>query len=283
MTRNLTVSDATFARLQTFAQPILDTPDSVLERLMDAASQPRREEETGSIPSPGPEGKPPHATRRREMAGWIVHHLRTTGRPTKYSEIQQHIETSHAGDLGERDREELPSGPARWHNTLKKAMQVLKREGVITPGATRGTWTLSEKTPDRQDDAGGKEERSKPSGETGPEETPGNRLPKRTTPQENYREPALQYLHRNGEPVPSTDVANYIRHVMADQFTQEDLIPSPQGGLNWRRTLDQEMQQLAQEGLAQGEDSTNTWRITPEGTEYLAMMEEMWLLPTGKE
>ena len=294
MTRSLTVSDSTFARLQTFAQPLVDTPDSVLERIMNAASQPRREEDAGGIRADGPEVKTPPATGRREMAGWIIQHLRTTSRPTKSSEIQQHIEATHTGDLGARDREKLPSGSARWHNTMKKAMEVLKREGAIIQGATRGTWTLGEKMPGgqddagRQDDAGGETKRRNPSGETGPEETPGDRLPKRTTPQEDYREPALQYLHRNGEPVPSTDIANHIRHVMADQFTQDDLIPSPQGGLNWRRTLDQEMQQLAQEGLAQGglaqgENSTNTWRITPEGTEHLAMLEEMWQLPTGKD
>jgi hypothetical protein len=160
MSPAIEVDDDTFALLQKHAEPFVDTPASVLRRLLGL------DEKGGDIPPQSkiaatpagaktvrPKGHRRKGTRaargsllpetRYEMP--ILCFLDQNGGRAPSREVIDAVGTALQGDLTEADREELNSGDIRWKNRAAFVRLRLIEKGELDGNAPRGTWAITNK------------------------------------------------------------------------------------------------------------------------------------------
>ena len=260
MPQTITVSDEVFARMQTFAEPLVDTPDSILEKLMRMAQQPHQQRDTGQGESV--------RTDIVQMSQWILEYLRGRRTPATSREIHQHIQEHCYSLMTTADLESLPGGQVRWRRTAGQARRKLEKEEIIRPGSAPDTWRARPpgapwpEDPPRSPEDGGKPTRNPEDG--------GEPTRVGFTPQAAYKLPILQYLHGQADgSAASHEVAGHIESTMRDRFARADLEPTPKGGPRWRRILDNARLQLARDGMLRQDSPTGVWQITDRGSERL--------------
>ena len=240
MPHTITVSDEVFALMQTFAEPLVDTTDSILEKLMQMAQQPHHRR-----------GSQEQCDRTDivQMSQWILEYLRDRRKPATSREIYQHIQKNCSSLMTAADLESLPGGQAR---------RKLEKEGIIRPGSSPDTWRARQPgTPWPEDPTRNPEDGGEP---------PKDGF----TPQGAYKLPILQYLHGEAPgSAASHKVASHIESNMRDRFTREDLEQSSKGGPRWRRILDNARLQLTREGMLRQDSPKGVWQITEKGEEHL--------------
>jgi hypothetical protein len=172
MAPTIRIDDEVFAKLQEQAEPLVDSPNSVLRRLL-GLSQPN-----GNAPVPDEDAVAEAAPasgrgaarmkkvklpkQRRAARGTLLAQeeyelpllqvlLEAGGRAPSREAIDA-IEPRIAEKLTEVDRDRLPSGELRWRNRTQFARLALVDSGDIKKDSPRGVWELTEKGAGRAKD-----------------------------------------------------------------------------------------------------------------------------------
>jgi hypothetical protein len=158
MSPSIEIDDDIFALLQEHAEPLIDTPGSVLRRLLGLDRQggevPPSETSTPVDARPvrqkGRRRKGTRAARgsllpeaHYEMP--ILRFLAENGGRAPSREVIDAVGIALKDDLTEADREELNSGDIRWKNRAAFVRLRLLEKGELDGNAPRGTWAITAK------------------------------------------------------------------------------------------------------------------------------------------
>ncbi len=169
MAEQIDVDSEVMALLKSHAEPFIDTPNSVLRRLLGlAAASPNGHGPTGLAEDEVStrSRKRRSGTRRRRQATAKRAQTGTILPDTEYELPILEILDSHGGraptrevleELGERlsndllptDYEALGSGDIRWRNRAQFVRLKLIERGDMVKGSPRGVWELSDQGRDR--------------------------------------------------------------------------------------------------------------------------------------
>jgi hypothetical protein len=150
MAPTIEIDDEVFAKLQEMAVPFVDSPNSVMRRVLglDSADSPRpttrhqrwkaRQVSGGRLRAragtslPGPAYYNP-----------ILSLLAQHGGTVTLADMEAALEEALSDKLTDVDRETMSSGEVRWKNRIRWARYELVRMGLLARGGRRGTWTLT--------------------------------------------------------------------------------------------------------------------------------------------
>jgi hypothetical protein len=161
MTPTIRIDEDVFEALQGHAEPLVDTPNSVLRRLLglhEEAAAPADETRADA----SPQATRPHRRRRRRArtssrrarAGSILSNeeyelpilqiLSEKGDQAPTSEVLDALGERLNGRLTEADRETLDSGQIRWRNRAQFVRLRLVQRGDMVKDSPRGMWAITE-------------------------------------------------------------------------------------------------------------------------------------------
>jgi Mrr N-terminal domain len=160
MSPTIDIDDETFTLLQEHAEPLIDTPASVLRRLLelngrdgDATRQSEIAPASTDAEPERPKARPRKKTRaargsllpeaQYEMP--ILRFLDQNGGRAPSREIIDAVGTALKDELTEADHEELNSGDIRWKNRAAFVRLRLIEKGELDGNAPRGTWAITAK------------------------------------------------------------------------------------------------------------------------------------------
>lgn len=152
------IDEEVFEGLKRLAEPLVDTPGSVIRRLLTEkgvlAPAPARSarrapaptlEPRGSeaAPRPAPAALTPQAVYEKYLLVTLERDFE--GRGDKRSVTQAVIRRMHAqGYIGAAELELVATGETRAENTIVWGRNALKNRGLIARGGRRGVWELTE-------------------------------------------------------------------------------------------------------------------------------------------
>jgi len=148
------ISQVHFERLKQLAEPLVDTADSVVGRLLEAYREDgsAMEEAGGARRDRSSQPRPATRDRKRARKGErtpteafyepLLHVLKEAGGELSAAEAIDRIGRVMAGQLNEVDRSRLPSGELRWRNGARWARQRLENQGKLDTQAPYGVWKL---------------------------------------------------------------------------------------------------------------------------------------------
>ena len=151
------ISDRTYARIQMWATPLVDTPDSALAKAFDALErrrpgQPASAPDRDALPRAAPDPQPKRRTKagglsqkefRRPLME-VLHELGGEGRAGIKGNVRAAMEKRMEPWLSDRDREITSINEPRWWAAVCGQRERLKKEGLIRDDSNRGIWKLSE-------------------------------------------------------------------------------------------------------------------------------------------
>jgi len=159
MSPSVRVDDEVYAFLQRNAQPFVDTPNSVLRRLLKLGDEEQRAtNERAALPvGPRASGKRgrSRAGRRSQRArpGSILPHdayvrpileaILEAGGSAPTRQVIESVGQKLQADLTQTDREPLPSGTIRWENRVQFVRLRMVEEGLLAGDSPRGVWTIT--------------------------------------------------------------------------------------------------------------------------------------------
>jgi hypothetical protein len=173
MPQQVTLDDDVFRALQERAVPLVDTPSSVIRRVLGLAEEPVDQQQVGDAWRPQPQA-PLHEEYRQsggkrrkvrprasgktkssrapkgvllaesEYEIPILQILIELGGRAPTSELLDALESKLDGMLKPIDRERLASGEIRWKNRAQFVRLKLVRAGEMVKDSPRGTWEISE-------------------------------------------------------------------------------------------------------------------------------------------
>lgn len=135
---NIKIDDEVFQRLQAEARPFVDTPNSVLRRLLglDLENESTLATQGGRAPSdallPSKEYRIP-----------ILKALVERGGKAKAGEVIEAVGETLADKLTEADRGYINSGLVRWKNRVQFTRLRLVDEGLLASDSDRGYWAIT--------------------------------------------------------------------------------------------------------------------------------------------
>ncbi len=143
--RNVSISDPLYQRLLRRATSFEDSPEDVIARLLDEAS----EGDAGSDPGGEVTQSPSRATPGSVLPvhGYWVPILRVlddAGGSAPSTDVIEALEAHMQGALTERDFEPLKSGEIRWRNRARFARLRMKERGLLSDTSHRGIWEITE-------------------------------------------------------------------------------------------------------------------------------------------
>ncbi len=169
---NIRVDRDVYKLLQERAQPFVDTPNSVLRRLLNldppamltrsGSSQEQLVSKSGAPRakrrSPGLTRFPASRTRKRthrstpvgpllpedEYVVPLLTALAERGGSAPARELVETVGGKLDGKLTEADREKIASGAVRWQNRLQFVRLRLVEEGLLAKDSPRGIWALTD-------------------------------------------------------------------------------------------------------------------------------------------
>jgi hypothetical protein len=153
---SIDLSEQTFDKLKDLAEPLIDTPDTVIQRLLDAYNA----NGAGFAPRPktvkggsGAALKIVSRDRKRARKGEktpieefctpLVRVLKDAGGKLPANEAIERVGQLMSEQLNDVDRSRLPSGEIRWRNTVRWACQRLQEDGKLDKKSTWGIWKLA--------------------------------------------------------------------------------------------------------------------------------------------
>jgi hypothetical protein len=166
MSPTIRIDSEVLDKLKEHAEPFVDTPNSVLRRILGLAPG----AESGEIEDEAPAAQPPRRVRvarpgssrprrrrsraPRAKAGTtlpdaeyevpILEILRDNGGRAPTREVIDALGERLDGRLSDADREPLSSGEIRWRNRAQFARLNLIEQGDMAKGSPRGVWEISE-------------------------------------------------------------------------------------------------------------------------------------------
>lgn len=180
MPKQIEIDDDIFEYLQGEAEPLVDTTSTVLRRLLEIPSGPRRGPQAAALAPDPPSasliehsdsaspkaarsrsGGPPGRSRRsnapvRRPSGdllaietyrpAILEFLaRQDGGQAPLRDVLAGVGRSLSTELTEADKEEVELGRPYWHNRLPWAGTEARKDGLLATDAPRGIWRLTDK------------------------------------------------------------------------------------------------------------------------------------------
>ncbi len=163
------ISDEVMNMLKIFAEPLVDTPDTVLRKILDDYGKMKEIADHGksvpfprangplrvSLPRSIPSNMLPSRDRNIEVklyaksveryARWIIAALGNIGGNARAEEVTNHIRKVFGQEFTEWDRETISSGQTRWEKHVHWARFYMARSGLLNGNAPRGVWELTEK------------------------------------------------------------------------------------------------------------------------------------------
>ncbi|MBP1231655.1 hypothetical protein JOE40_001299 [Arthrobacter sp. PvP102] len=156
---DITVDAEVFARLQSLAQPFVDTPNDVLRRALGIAAAQERGEQTepglrkltnSEGRSTRPTAKPAEtrdaddATPQREFRQFILASLRDAGGLQTVDQVLFEVERRMRSRFREADYELVSKGEVKWRNAARWERNDMVDDGLIKKSVRRGVWELTE-------------------------------------------------------------------------------------------------------------------------------------------
>ena len=147
------ITDTTWDRLKRWAVPLEDSPEDAVRKVLDAAEEHLKCHETPITSHPSKkkrvqQGKLPRGLKTPEEAYRrpILESLYELGGSASIKDVLRLVEVKIKSLLGEVDYQKIPSGEIRWRNTaMWERLVLIRQEGLLKSGSTRGVWELSEK------------------------------------------------------------------------------------------------------------------------------------------
>jgi hypothetical protein len=139
---SIDIDDEIFEVLQESAEPFVDTPNTVLRRLLgvDRGKRPPEQPVTATaIKRAAPGTLLPES----EYELPILRFLEERGGKAPSREVVEAVGTTLDDRLKELDRQPLKSGDIRWENRAAFVRLRLIERGELVKGSPRGTWEIS--------------------------------------------------------------------------------------------------------------------------------------------
>lgn len=159
MSRNITVDDEVYAALEGNAKPFVDTPNSVLRRVLglpdrDVDSGPQAESPVSS-PRKRRSSKKQSVSRRTRLPKGellpeseyelpILQSILERGGAAPAADVIEDVGRALASRLTEADHTLNESGLVRWKSRTQFARLNLVKSGDLDKNSPRGTWRISE-------------------------------------------------------------------------------------------------------------------------------------------
>ena len=180
MSPTIRIDEEVFDELKKHAEPFVDTPNSVLRRILGLGQAAEQDEghlkaEAASPRSPGSAAAKsavnPRSRRRRAKAarpprakaGSILHEsayeipmleiINAHGGRAPAREVLEELGKCLADQLTETDHQELASGDVRWRNRAQFVRLRLIDRGDMVKNSPRGVWEISQQGRQRVADA----------------------------------------------------------------------------------------------------------------------------------
>lgn len=141
--QDIELSDHIYQRLLLHAESFNDTPESVIERLLDAVEKtPNLQTEKLKRAS-----RPADGDLLPESEYWlpILEILEEHGGKAKGRDVISTLEGRIGSRLTERDRDVLKMGEVRWMNRARFARLRMKELGLVSDESPRGVWEITER------------------------------------------------------------------------------------------------------------------------------------------
>ena len=136
------LSDHIYRRLLLFAESFSDTPESVIERLLDAV------EKAPAVQTAKPKkpSRPADGELLPESEYWlpILEILADRKGRAKGRDVIAALEDRIGSRLTARDRDVLGMGEVRWKNRARFARLRMKELGLVSSESPRGIWEITE-------------------------------------------------------------------------------------------------------------------------------------------
>jgi hypothetical protein len=147
------ISQQTWERLKTYATPLEDTADDVVNIALDALEAARRKglrlarRSTAALPPKKKSERPKRAERAalKKFQTPLLETLYRLGGKAYSREVRKTIERVVAPMLGKADYELVSNGQPRWWNAICSLRNDLIRQGLFRNDSERGIWELSER------------------------------------------------------------------------------------------------------------------------------------------
>ena len=147
------IDDDVFGLLKKRAEPFVDTPNSVLRKLLGLNQKgPNRTHSRSRTRSRQAAGKSAKTNRapsgtllpEQEYTGPILQVLRGKGGRAPAQEVIEGVGRMLADRLTTMDKENLATGGVRWQHRVQFARLRLLERGLLKKGSPRGLWELSD-------------------------------------------------------------------------------------------------------------------------------------------
>lgn len=145
---SITISDESYAALQALAEPLVDTPDTVIARLIRAHRAPKTEHDRGSpsvrtqVSHNGVRARRGEATPRQAYRDALLKVLRDAGGELETAKAIEGVGNLLKDRRRAIDMAKLPSGEERWINSIRFARKDLVDQGKLDGRAPHGMWRL---------------------------------------------------------------------------------------------------------------------------------------------
>lgn len=159
MAPSIEIDDEIFAFLKENAEPLVDTPATVLRRLLGLESKEAESPEVETKRNPMPasakstRGKGRHRKGNRATRGTllpeseyelpILRYLEQNGGRAPSREVIDGVGIELADQMTDTDREALKSGEIRWKNRAAFVRLRLVEKGELDGKSPRGTWAIT--------------------------------------------------------------------------------------------------------------------------------------------
>jgi len=148
------ITDATWDRLKKWAEPLEDSPEDAIRKVLEAAEEhlncqhqrPSKYEEQKTLPEKVVRLQKGLRTPMKAYRRPILEAVYELGGSGPADSVLGRVEEKMRPSLKDVDYEELPSGvDIRWRNAAQWERLLLVKEGFLKADSPRGIWALSEK------------------------------------------------------------------------------------------------------------------------------------------
>jgi hypothetical protein len=145
MCPSIEVDDKVFEIIKKNAEPFVDTPNTVLRRLLGVERDKSRSAAARGTAIAIERATPGTLLPESEYELPILRFLQERGGRAPSREVVEAVGEVLSGKLTDLDRGALKSGDIRWENRVAFVRLRLIERGELTKGSPRGTWEISDK------------------------------------------------------------------------------------------------------------------------------------------
>ena len=142
------ISAQALERLKEWAEPLTDTAESALVKVLDAADHESSPAADRDAPTPDPRATRPRSGNRlslEELRQPLMETIYEMGGSVRAGALRPVMRERLSGRLSADDLESLSSGEERWWNATRWERRQLVEKGLLRSDSERGTWELSQK------------------------------------------------------------------------------------------------------------------------------------------